>query len=134
MKITHPKCGKTFPSNNTHGHCASCHETFVGLAAFDAHWVGTSADRHCENPAGLKGEWWTDDHGYWHRLVPNEVLRDFFRPGVWREISDLRTIDIFRDPATERSNRGCRCYTDHTAGCSLERYRSSSRTRRTRAP
>ncbi len=34
---------------------------------------------------------------YWHRLVPNEVLRDFFRPDVWREISDLRTIDIFRD-------------------------------------
>ena len=36
-------------------------------------------------------------YGYWHRLVPNEVLRDFFRPDVWREISDLRTIDIFRD-------------------------------------
>ena len=36
-------------------------------------------------------------YGYWHRLVPNEVLRDFFQPHVWREISDLRTIDIFRD-------------------------------------
>jgi asparagine synthase (glutamine-hydrolysing) len=41
-------------------------------------------------------------YGYWHRLVPNEVLRDFFRPGVWREISDLRTIDIFREQLPDR--------------------------------
>ena len=36
-------------------------------------------------------------YGYWHRLVPNEVLRDFFRPHVWRDVSDLRTVDIFRE-------------------------------------
>jgi asparagine synthase (glutamine-hydrolysing) len=41
-------------------------------------------------------------YGYWHRLVPNEVLRDFFQPDVWREISDLRTIDIFRDQLPDR--------------------------------
>src|SRR3954454_1379059 len=41
-------------------------------------------------------------YGYWHRLVPNEVLRDFFRPAVWNEISDLRTIDIFREQLPDR--------------------------------
>ena len=67
MLVTHPKCGKQFPANNTHGHCASCHETFVGLAAFDAHWLGTSDDRQCWPPEDLKGQWWRDDHGYWHK-------------------------------------------------------------------
>ena len=36
-------------------------------------------------------------YGFWHRLVPNTVLRELFRPAVWDEIGDLRTIDIFRD-------------------------------------
>jgi asparagine synthase (glutamine-hydrolysing) len=39
---------------------------------------------------------------YWHRLVPDDVLRDFFRPDVWREIRDLRTIDIFREQLPDR--------------------------------
>jgi asparagine synthase (glutamine-hydrolysing) len=34
---------------------------------------------------------------FWHRLIPNAVLPRFFAPGVWREIADLRTIDIFRE-------------------------------------
>jgi asparagine synthase (glutamine-hydrolysing) len=41
-------------------------------------------------------------YGYWARLVPNEVLREFFRPDVWREIGDLRTIDIFREQLPDR--------------------------------
>jgi asparagine synthase (glutamine-hydrolysing) len=41
-------------------------------------------------------------YGYWHRLVPNDVLRDFFAPDVWREVRDLRTIDIFRDQLPDR--------------------------------
>jgi asparagine synthase (glutamine-hydrolysing) len=41
-------------------------------------------------------------YGYWARLVPNEVLRDFFRPDVWRDIGDLRTIDIFREQLPDR--------------------------------
>jgi asparagine synthase (glutamine-hydrolysing) len=42
-------------------------------------------------------------YGFWHRLVPNSILRELFAPAVWREVADLRTIDIFRDqfPDTE---------------------------------
>ena len=35
MLIVHPKCGKKYPANNTHGHCSRCHETFVGVTAFE---------------------------------------------------------------------------------------------------
>jgi asparagine synthase (glutamine-hydrolysing) len=41
-------------------------------------------------------------YGYWARLVPNVVLRDFFQPHVWRDIRDLRTIDIFREQLPDR--------------------------------
>jgi asparagine synthase (glutamine-hydrolysing) len=34
---------------------------------------------------------------FWHRLIPNSVIREFFRTDVWREIEDVRTIDVFRD-------------------------------------
>ena len=42
-------------------------------------------------------------YAFWHRLVPNSILREFFAPSVWNEIRDVRTIDIFRDqfPDTE---------------------------------
>ena len=42
-------------------------------------------------------------YGFWHRLVPNSILRELFAPAVWNEVADLRTIDIFRDqfPDTE---------------------------------
>ena len=36
-------------------------------------------------------------YGFWHRLVPNTVLHRLFAPSVWNEVSDLRTVDIFRD-------------------------------------
>ena len=72
--IPHPKCGKTFPSNNRHGHCASCCETYVGLAAFDAHRRGHFEARECVNqPYESVGEsaktrygHWLDSDGYWH--------------------------------------------------------------------
>jgi asparagine synthase (glutamine-hydrolysing) len=54
-------------------------------------------------------------YGFWDRLVPNEVLAGFFRPEVWREIEDVRTIDIFRsvfadsDPPT-----GAEDYVNHS--------------------
>jgi asparagine synthase (glutamine-hydrolysing) len=38
----------------------------------------------------------TKYYGFWDRLVPNSVLAEFFRPQVWNEVKDLRTIDIFR--------------------------------------
>jgi asparagine synthase (glutamine-hydrolysing) len=33
---------------------------------------------------------------FWHRLIPNRFLPGFFRPEVWEQIKDQRTIDIFR--------------------------------------
>jgi asparagine synthase (glutamine-hydrolysing) len=33
---------------------------------------------------------------FWHRLIPNGVIREFFAPDVWREVRDVQTIDIFR--------------------------------------
>ena len=35
-------------------------------------------------------------YGFWHRLIPNAVIREFFAPEIWSEIRDIRTIDIFR--------------------------------------
>lgn len=73
MKITHPKCGKNYPSNNTHGHCSGCCETFVGITAFDAHRVGEGPERRCEiqpyeTPTvtgGTRYGHWKDERGYW---------------------------------------------------------------------
>ena len=39
---------------------------------------------------------------FWHRLIPNTVIQKFFRPDVWSEIKDLRTIDIFRDQMPDK--------------------------------
>jgi asparagine synthase (glutamine-hydrolysing) len=45
---------------------------------------------------------------FWHRLIPNSVIRDFFAPDVWSDVSDIRTIDIFRSvlPAREPQSPG----------------------------
>ena len=80
MLIVHPKCGKQFPSNNTHGHCGSCHETFVGLAAFDGHWHTIDGERQCVPPAGLKS-YWQDASGYWHK---GRQLTQEERDRIWR--------------------------------------------------
>jgi asparagine synthase (glutamine-hydrolysing) len=42
-------------------------------------------------------------YGFWQRLIPNGDMPVFFAPHVWNEISDVRTIDIFRErfPAGE---------------------------------
>lgn len=34
--------------------------------------------------------------GFWNRLVPSDVIPDFFAPDIWREVRDLSTLDIFR--------------------------------------
>lgn len=81
MFVVHGKCGKRFPGNNTHGHCGSCHETFVGQAAFDAHWVTSdSGERVCVSPSALKGEWWQDASGYWHK---GRKLTEEERNKIW---------------------------------------------------
>ena len=33
---------------------------------------------------------------FWHRLIPNAVVQDFFAPEIWRRCRDIHTIDIFR--------------------------------------
>ena len=69
MTLTHPKCGKTYPSSERVGHCAACCETFKGLKAFDLHRVGQhgTGDRRCLTVLELQeGELWdTDNNGYW---------------------------------------------------------------------
>lgn len=70
---THPKCGKQFPANNTHGHCAGCCETFVGLTSYDAHRVGPADERRCEiqpyasyrDDGGIRYGHWMDERGHW---------------------------------------------------------------------
>jgi len=36
-------------------------------------------------------------YGFWHRLIPNSVIREFFAPDVWSDVRDIRTMDIFRN-------------------------------------
>ncbi len=42
-------------------------------------------------------------YDFWHRLVPNATLGDLFTRTVWRDVSDLRTIDIFREQFPDAS-------------------------------
>lgn len=73
-KTHHPKCGKTYPVNNTHGHCGACCETFYGLSAFDEHRTGPHTDRRCEiqpyesirDEGTIRYGHWQDHRGYWH--------------------------------------------------------------------
>lgn len=82
MITVHPKCGKKYPANNTHGHCSRCCETFVGLAAFEAHWVTDfTGDRVCVSPTTLKGEWWQDASSFWHK---GRKLSEEERNKIWK--------------------------------------------------
>ena len=36
-------------------------------------------------------------YGFWHRLVPNRSMPALFRPDVWEQVRDVRTVDIFRE-------------------------------------
>lgn len=60
---THPKCGKSCPGGSIAGHCSGCCETFIGLAAFEAHRRGEhGVNRHCE----ITDKHWADSRGYYH--------------------------------------------------------------------
>lgn len=87
----HPPCGKSFPEGSRAGHCAACHETFVGGAGFDNHRVGKhgTPDRRCEikpyetvNEQGVTiyGHW-QDDRGYWHygKQLTDEEKKAIFK-------------------------------------------------------
>ncbi len=53
---THGQCGKSWiQRGNRTGHCSGCHETFEGLAVFDAHrYTNDAGQRACRNPADVK--------------------------------------------------------------------------------
>ena len=43
---------------------------------------------------------------FWHRLIPNSVIGEFFQPDVQSQVKDIRTIDIFRSVLPERDPPG----------------------------
>lgn len=48
-------CGTTRRHSDRYGCCGGCGRAFIGLAAFDAHFVGTGEDRGCAtDPGGLR--------------------------------------------------------------------------------
>ncbi len=52
---------------------------------------------------------------FWHRLIPNSELAGFFRPDVWDQVSDVRTIDIFRSEFPDMRPPGSpEEYVDHS--------------------
>lgn len=53
-------------------------------------------------------------YGFWHRLIPNAVVREFFAPEIWSQVSDIRTIDIFRDVLPPREPRSPEEYVNHS--------------------
>lgn len=62
-QITCPRCDNRYPNNSRAGHCGGCHETFIGLGAFDAHRVGPHGpERRCEVTVAH----WADKSGHWH--------------------------------------------------------------------
>ena len=41
-------------------------------------------------------------YGFWHRLIPEHVMPNFFGRSVWKDASDASTMDIFRSVLAER--------------------------------
>ena len=79
-RLTHPACGRTWrQKGNASGHCATCHETFYGITAFDAHLSrGDDGRPICRHPDTITkpGPWWRDDDGQWHlgkRMTPEQI-------------------------------------------------------------
>jgi asparagine synthase (glutamine-hydrolysing) len=56
----------------------------------------------------------TKYYGFWHRLIPNTVIQRFFAPEIWREVADVRTIDIFRDVLPPREPHSPEEYVNHS--------------------
>jgi asparagine synthase (glutamine-hydrolysing) len=53
-------------------------------------------------------------YAFWHRLIPNSVIREFFAPSVWNEVCDIRTIDIFRSVLPPREPLSPEEYVNHS--------------------
>jgi asparagine synthase (glutamine-hydrolysing) len=60
------------------------------------------------------GDYVAKYYGFWHRLIPNSVIRKFFTREVWREVEDVQTIDIFRDVLPQQSPRTPVEYVNHS--------------------
>jgi len=43
-------------------------------------------------------------YAFWHRLIPNRYMPEFFRPGIWADVKNVRTIDIFRSALPDRTD------------------------------
>lgn len=56
----------------------------------------------------------TKYYGFWHRLIPNAVVRDFFAPDIWSQVSDIKTMEIFRDVLPPREPRSPEEYVNHS--------------------
>ena len=86
MKLTHPKCGKTFPDGSRSGHCSGCCETFIGLGAFEQHRDGDHAVRRfCKTLTDGEGGFWLDDRGYWHH---GEKLTEEQKASMWGKAAE----------------------------------------------
>lgn len=65
--ILHPKCGQRFADSERTGHCATCCQTFFGLAAFDQHLNRDETGEYWHTvPNNGVDKWWLDDKGRWH--------------------------------------------------------------------
>ncbi len=53
-------------------------------------------------------------YGFWHRLIPNSVIQTFFAPDLWREVEDVRTVDIFRKVLPQRTPQTPVEYVNHS--------------------
>ena len=51
---------------------------------------------------------------FWHRLIPNAVVKDFFAPKIWRRCRDIQTIDIFREVFPQREPQSPEEYVNHS--------------------
>mgnify|MGYP007086377473 CR=1 FL=1 len=86
MSYVH-KCGKTIKDSAYH--CNGCHDSFIGLTAFDAHRIYESKEsekRICfmdiaSDPyeAGSK-QFWADAEGYWHL---GKKMTDEEKKAIW---------------------------------------------------
>ena len=59
-------------------------------------------------------EYVTRYYGFWHRLIPNAVINEFFAPEIWSQVSGIQTIDIFRNVLPPREPRTPQEYVNHS--------------------
>lgn len=60
------------------------------------------------------GDYVAKYYAFWHRLIPNSVIQEFFTPKVRGEIEDVQTIDIFRNVLRERTPQSPVEYVNHS--------------------